>query len=151
MVRKTETAETPSGGDGAADFGSLVDANGETFRAIMKANEAMLEGMAAVGREIIEFRTERTRRDLATSESLLHCNDVEEAFRLQCDYAREASQQYFEEAGRLRDRITVPASIGDDDARERALESPRVQSHIDGKTVRNVVYVPGRLVNVVVG
>jgi len=53
--------------------------------------------------------------------------------------------------GRLRDRITVPASIGDDDARERALESPRVQSHIDGKTVRNVVYVPGRLVNVVVG
>ena len=53
--------------------------------------------------------------------------------------------------GRLRDRITVPASIGDDDARERALESPRVQSHINGKTVRNVVYVPGRLVNVVVG
>jgi leucyl-tRNA synthetase len=53
--------------------------------------------------------------------------------------------------GRLRDRITVPASIGDADARERALESPKVQSHIDGKTVRNVVYVPGRLVNVVVG
>lgn len=111
MVRKTETADAPSGNDGAADFGSLVDANGETFKAIMKANEAMLEGMAAVGREIIEFRTERTRRDLETSESLLHCNDLEEAFRLQCDYAREASQQYFEEAGRL---MSLTAKIAQD-------------------------------------
>jgi leucyl-tRNA synthetase len=53
--------------------------------------------------------------------------------------------------GRLRDRINVPASIGDEDAKSLALDSPRVQSHIDGKAVRNVVYVPGRLVNVVVG
>ena len=101
MVSKVEKAEGPSGGDGQADLGSLMDANGETFRAIMKANEAMLEGMAAMGREIMEFRNERTRRDIETSESLMRCNDLEEAFRLQCDYAREASQQYFEEASRL--------------------------------------------------
>ena len=31
------------------------------------------------------------------------------------------------------------------------LERPEGESHIDGKTVRNVAYVPGRLVNVVVG
>ena len=53
--------------------------------------------------------------------------------------------------GRVRDRITVPASISEDEARNLALDSQRVQAHVDGKSVRNVVYVPGRLVNVVVG
>ena len=53
--------------------------------------------------------------------------------------------------GRVRDRITVSAGIGEDEARRLALDSQRVQAHVNGKTVRNVVYVPGRLVNVVVG
>ena len=52
--------------------------------------------------------------------------------------------------GKVRDRIPVPAGIAEADARELALGSQRVQSHIDGKTLKNVVYVPGRLVNVVV-
>ena len=51
--------------------------------------------------------------------------------------------------GRLRDRIKVPADISEQDAREKALASARVKAHTDGKTVRRVVYVPGRLVNVV--
>ncbi len=53
--------------------------------------------------------------------------------------------------GKVRDRITVAANIAEDDARTLALGSPRIQSHTDGKAVKNVVYVPGRLVNVVVG
>ena len=53
--------------------------------------------------------------------------------------------------GRVRDRITVPADIADDEAKRLALESPRVRAHIDGKELARVVYVPGRwLVNVVV-
>ena len=53
--------------------------------------------------------------------------------------------------GRVRDRIAVSAGITEDEAKELALNSERVQAHVNGKTVRNVVYVPGRLVNVVVG
>ena len=53
--------------------------------------------------------------------------------------------------GRVRDRIAVSAGIDDEQAKELALASERVQAHVNGKTVRNVVYVPGRLVNVVVG
>ena len=53
--------------------------------------------------------------------------------------------------GKVRDRITVAANIAEDDARTLALGSPRIQSYTDGKAVKNVVYVPGRLVNVVVG
>ena len=53
--------------------------------------------------------------------------------------------------GRLRDRIEVPASITEEDARETALASPRLAAHLAGKQVRKVIYVPGKLVNVVVG
>ena len=53
--------------------------------------------------------------------------------------------------GRLRDRLNVPADISEADAKAAALGSPRVLAHIEGKPVRNVVYVPGRLVNVVAG
>ena len=52
--------------------------------------------------------------------------------------------------GRLRDRIEVPATITEDQARKLALESERVQGHIAGKAVGKVIYVPGRLINVVV-
>ena len=51
--------------------------------------------------------------------------------------------------GRLRDRIEVDASIEEGRARELALSSVRVQPHIEGKEIVNIVYVPGRLVNVV--
>ena len=51
--------------------------------------------------------------------------------------------------GRLRDRIEVPADITEQNAKTRALESDRVKAHTEGKTVRRVIYVPGRLVNVV--
>jgi leucyl-tRNA synthetase len=52
--------------------------------------------------------------------------------------------------GKLRDRITVPVSITEAEAREKALESPRVKAHTEGKKIIKTIYVPGRLVNVVV-
>ena len=51
--------------------------------------------------------------------------------------------------GRLRDRIEVPVSITDDQARETALRSRNVQRHVEDREVARVVYVPGKLVNIV--
>jgi leucyl-tRNA synthetase len=51
--------------------------------------------------------------------------------------------------GRLRDRIKVPISITEDEARELALSSERVRHHIGEKEPRKVIYVPGKLVNIV--
>ena len=51
--------------------------------------------------------------------------------------------------GRLRDRLQAPASITEDEVKEMALASPRVQAHTKGKTIRKLIYVPGRLVNIV--
>jgi leucyl-tRNA synthetase len=52
--------------------------------------------------------------------------------------------------GKLRDRIAVPVSITEDEAKKKALESPRVKAHAEGKKIIKVIYVPGRLVNLVV-
>ena len=51
--------------------------------------------------------------------------------------------------GRLRDRIEVPVSITKDEAKKLALESESVQPHVAGKDVAKVIYVEGRLVNIV--
>ena len=52
--------------------------------------------------------------------------------------------------GRLRERIQVPTSITEEEAKRLALESPNVQSYVNKQKVIRLVYVPGRLVNVVV-
>jgi leucyl-tRNA synthetase len=53
--------------------------------------------------------------------------------------------------GRVRSRLAVPASITDDELRQAALEHERIQEWLAGKTVRKVIVVPQRLVNIVVG
>jgi leucyl-tRNA synthetase len=53
--------------------------------------------------------------------------------------------------GKLRDRIEAPADISEEAAKALALESARVRPHLEGKELRKSVYVPGRLVNLVVG
>jgi leucyl-tRNA synthetase len=52
--------------------------------------------------------------------------------------------------GKLRSRLTVPADIPESELRERALADPSVRPHIDGKTLKSVVIVKGKLINVVV-
>lgn len=51
--------------------------------------------------------------------------------------------------GKLRSRIAVPADCSREDAEKMALDDPNTQKHTAGKTVRKVIVVPGKLVNVV--
>src|SRR5262245_26181709 len=52
--------------------------------------------------------------------------------------------------GKVRARLTVPASTSDDELRELALADGVVRNHTAGKTIRRVVVVKGPLVSVVV-
>ena len=52
--------------------------------------------------------------------------------------------------GRLRDRINVPVSITEREARELALRSERIRRYLEGGEVAKIIYVPRRLVNIVV-
>jgi leucyl-tRNA synthetase len=53
--------------------------------------------------------------------------------------------------GKLRDRVTAPAGTAEDELRRLALESEGVRKFLEGKQVRQVIVVPGRLVNIVAG
>ena len=56
----------------------------------------------------------------------------------------------FQVNGKLRDKITVPANINVEEQKAIALASDKLQEHLAGKEIKNVVVVPKRLVNIVV-
>ncbi len=52
--------------------------------------------------------------------------------------------------GKVRDRFDAPADISEEQAKARALATLGAQKYLDGKQPLKVIYVPGRLVNIVV-
>jgi leucyl-tRNA synthetase len=53
--------------------------------------------------------------------------------------------------GKVRDHITVPVDTNEELIKTAALRSDKVQGSMNGKQVRKIVVVPGKLVNIVVG
>jgi leucyl-tRNA synthetase len=52
--------------------------------------------------------------------------------------------------GKVRDRFDAPADIGEEDAKAQALATPGARKFLADKQTLKVIYVPGRLVNIVV-
>lgn len=53
--------------------------------------------------------------------------------------------------GKLRGKLMIPAGLTDDDVKDLALKDSKVAEFIGGKTIRNVIVIKGRLVNIVAG
>ena len=53
--------------------------------------------------------------------------------------------------GKLRGTIEVDPGASESDVLAPALAEENVKSYLDGKTLRRKIYVPGRIVNLVVG
>jgi len=53
--------------------------------------------------------------------------------------------------GRLRDRLEVPRGEDMDTIAEQAMASAKIQPYLQGKSVRRIVTVPDKLINIVVG
>jgi len=53
--------------------------------------------------------------------------------------------------GKVRGKIELPAGASRDDLERAALADPQVIRHLEGKQVRKIVVVPGRLVNIAAG
>ena len=53
--------------------------------------------------------------------------------------------------GKLRSKLTVPAGTGDDELKALALADEKIAQFIAGLTIRKVISVPGKLVNIVAG
>jgi leucyl-tRNA synthetase len=52
--------------------------------------------------------------------------------------------------GKVRDRLQVEAGAAEEAVREMALRSEAVAKHLDGKAPKKVIYVPSKLVSIVV-
>ncbi len=53
--------------------------------------------------------------------------------------------------GKVRGRVTLPVKASESEAREAALAAEGVSTYTSGKTIKKFIYVPGKIVNLVVG
>ncbi len=53
-------------------------------------------------------------------------------------------------AGRVRSRLTVPQEISEEALKSLVLKDSKIQEWVDGKTVKKVIVIPHRLVNLVI-
>ena len=67
------------------------------------------------------------------------------------DYLKEDSVEYpVSINGKMRTKLSFPADMSKDDIGKAVLEDDTVQKWVEGKEVRRLIVVPGKIVNVVV-
>ena len=145
--------------EGRFHFNTAIAAIMELFNALSNAaqDERKLESGASlikVGVETIIALLYPIVPHLASElwENLGHPNSLDEI--LWPTYSEEALEEerlliVVQVNGKVRGKITVPADVTQERIETEALADPRVSSFLDGKKVRKVVHVPGRLVNIV--
>ena len=51
--------------------------------------------------------------------------------------------------GKLRDRIQAPAELEEEGAKQMAFSSEKVEGYLQGKEIKKIIYIKGRLINIV--
>ncbi len=51
--------------------------------------------------------------------------------------------------GKLRDRLTIDKDADEEAVKAAAFDSAKIKEHTDGKTIRKIIFVPGKLLNIV--
>jgi len=51
--------------------------------------------------------------------------------------------------GKIRDRVQASPELGAEELKELAMKSEKIQAHLAGKSIRKVITVPGKIVNIV--
>ena len=52
--------------------------------------------------------------------------------------------------GKVREQFEVPAEISEDEIKQQALASEKIQKWLDGKEPKKIIYVKGKLVSIVI-
>ena len=126
------------------EMSPAYDAGTVSRAAWNEAVESLLLLLAPMGPHLAEELWERTGHSYSVHNQPLP--EWDEALA-----AIEEATLVVQVNGKVRDRISVPASIGEGEAKEAALTSEKVLAYTDGKPVDKIVFVPGRyLVSVVV-
>jgi hypothetical protein len=80
---------------------AFLDEDSGNLKTFIEANEAIMNGMATLSAEMMAFGTKRLRANIERSETLTGCGDVEQAFRVQCEFFESATQQYLGQANQV--------------------------------------------------
>lgn len=86
----------------------LAEENRRSLEAFVRANAAVLDGMAALSAEMLAFGNKRLNANIERSQSLAGCQDVEQAFQIQTEFFESAVRQYLEQANHV---MTIMATI----------------------------------------
>jgi leucyl-tRNA synthetase len=137
-------------------FNTMVAALMECTNALYRARDAGLTGtpawdeaidvlvrlVAPVAPHLAEELWERMGRPYSIHQQPWPEADAELA-------AEDEVEVVLQVNGKVRDKLTVGVNTDEDTLRELALRNERVRDFVEGKTVRKVIVVPGKLVNVV--
>jgi len=137
-------------------FNTAIAAVMELINDLLKFNDDSEQGVAVV-REAIEaivlllspivpHITQQLWNELGHNELLVDVSWPE------CDesaLARDEIELVVQVNGKLRSKISVAANADNDSIETTALADEKIVANIEGKTVRKVIVVPGRLVNIV--
>ena len=80
----------------------------------------------------------------------LHLESVKEVYEKMRLAKEEEITLVIQVNGKLRDKVLVPASIDETEAKELALGRERVKAYVGGKSLTRIIYAPKRVVNIVV-
>ena len=162
LYRKTnETIQQITRGlDGAFTFNTAIAAIMELMNAIdhLKVSDESSESAKAVFRDAIQnvillispfapHIAEELWVELGHDAGIMDADWPavnEEALK------RDEIEMVVQVNGKVRDKVKVPADAPNDQIEETALAAEKIQSWLEGKTVRKVIVVPGRLVNIAV-
>lgn len=107
-----------------------------------------LETLTLLMSPFVPFITEEVWQNL-----LSHVNSVHQQPWPQFDESKAKDEQItivIQVNGKMRDKLLVPAETDQETLQGLAIAAPRIQRYLDGKTVRNIIVVPQRLVNIVI-
>ena len=85
--------------------------NRDDLDAFVQANEAIMNGIAVLGSEMMSFGDTRLRAYTESSKSLVDCKDAEQVFRIQREFAESATQQYLDQTNKL---LAIMAKMTED-------------------------------------
>ncbi len=86
-------------------------------------------------------------------QELGHQDDIDKALWPKVDESaltQDSLEMVVQVNGKLRGKITVDINAGKDDIENLALNEEHVQKFVEGKTIRKIIVVPKKLVNIVV-
>ena len=80
---------------------ALAASNGLSFDTAMKAQGAIMDGVATMTGEMATFVNRRLGCNVERSQQLMKCADLEDAMRINYRFANATAEQYLEEASKL--------------------------------------------------